>query len=408
MTEENPPVNGSVPASTPNDNLDIDPGKTGERVFEISADLNITPVKDDEPGVAPPVQTIETVKESRGPINIPLKAITPTAPAQPAQAVPPPPRPSPTPSKNLLDNYVPPPTSPLAQPEPENSIVKRLRTYESDVAHVLAQQRASLTTMALAEQRAKSQSETISNAPSEPRHSSKKLLLSLLSLILFGVGVAGGYYLYLKSPLAPSEAVIEEVPPAPSLIASDLRANMEIDGLSPLALRSRIEAEIAKEQKPQTIKEIILTKTRTNQKLKVSGQEIIRDMDIDAPDILVRSLGQPWMLGVYADQSGNKDVFVVVTTEFFQNSFAGMLQWERVMADDLKQYLHPSTEPYFTIRGSFVDRIIKNKDVREFETEAGQTLFLYSFIDNSKLVITTKQTTLAEIIARLEKAVFIR
>jgi hypothetical protein len=170
------------------------------------------------------------------------------------------------------------------------------------------------------------------------------------------------------------------------------------------------------------------------------------------------------MLGIYTDASGNKDVFVVLTTDFFQNTFAGMLQWERVMADDLKYYLYTtpvagvsnepasatsidplaninnvlpptgsttvatstivatSTRTQTTIatsteyampsnntrRGSFEDRIIKNKDVRVFRTQDGSVAFVYSFVDSTHLVITGTESTLSELITRLEKRVFVR
>jgi len=66
-------------------------------------------------------------------------------------------------------------------------------------------------------------------------------------------------------------------------------------------------------------------------------------MDTGTPDIVLRALSDDWMLGVYADPNGTKTVFVVATVDYFQNAFAGMLQWESVMADDLKQYLYQNT-----------------------------------------------------------------
>ena len=68
----------------------------------------------------------------------------------------------------------------------------------------------------------------------------------------------------------------------------------------------------------------------------------------------------------------------------------------------------PQLKPYTTIRGKFEDRIVKNKDVRAFRTDAGTTLFLYSFIDNTHLVVTSNENTLAEILSRLEKQSFVR
>jgi hypothetical protein len=108
-----------------------------------------------------------------------------------------------------------------------------------------------------------------------------------------------------------------------------------------------------------------------------------------------------------------------------------MLQWENTMPNDLKLYLGViapaaiststtaktgtstetvtiSPQTYTAARGQFVDRIIKNKDVREYVSSDGHVLFLYSFINNSKLLIAGNEDALIEILARLEKQAFVR
>jgi hypothetical protein len=246
---------------------------------------------------------------------------------------------------------------------------------------------------------------------------------------------------------------------APALVPSDTSSIISIDNIGPIQVETRIANEMAKPQAPSTIREIILTKNIASAQTRVSGPEMISLMEIDPPDNLKRSLTSPWMLGIYNDEQNQKSIFVVATTNFFQNAFAGMLQWESVMADDLKQYLYPASgpygianapayvpplnfppfasttastttptasttstvmasttatstnftvQPYFTLRGRFEDRIIKNKDVREFRTFEGNTLFLYSFVDTSKIVVAGNEQVLAEILTRLEKQAFIR
>ncbi|MDQ2933150.1 MAG: hypothetical protein M3Q80_02100, partial [bacterium] len=250
----------------------------------------------------------------------------------------------------------------------------------------------------------------------------------------------------------PQQQAVESMIPSNSFAV----VNLEKD-LTPFVIQTRIENEVLKTQTPNTIKEIILSaKDSSGVSVRVSATEIIDAMEIDAPDILTRSLTPDWMLGVYNDENDEKSVFVVTSTNFFQNTFAGMLQWESVMADDLRKYLSPasikgisnsiknpstpmestttatttatstggttatttmstssvsgtnSARTAFVLRGRFVDKIIKNKDVRAFQVEDGTILFLYSFIDNTHLVITDKESTLSEILSRLEKQSFIR
>lgn len=332
-----------------------------------------------------------------------------------------------------------------------SSSLRPLRTYESDVAELLSRKKTSSVTIALAENKRNSGEESLSNNISENisqenSNAGKKILLILVSLILIGSGVVGAYFLFLKSPLAPATPVIT-VEKITSLVPNDAQVVISIDNLTPTDIQKKIQNEVEKVQEVDTIKEIVLTKTNNNVKSRVSGPEILKVMDITPPDILERSLSQDWMLGVYVNEEGYKDVFVLFTNNFFQNAFAGMLQWESVIADDIKQYLYYSSTPSgianvsegselpptsidselgtstddmelednapkisknFTIRGSFEDRIVRNKDERAFRTYDGDILFIYSFLDNKKLLLATKESTLSEILSRVEKDAFVR
>jgi hypothetical protein len=359
--------------------------------------------------------------------------------------------------------------------------LKPIRTYEGDIAEMMSRKRTSMANVAIAESKKQEGSERISNAPTQARessHSLKKLLLVLVSLVLLFGGAFAAYYLYSISPIAPVEPVTQGQKPPTSIIPSDSQQVLTLDSESPIRILSQIRNAVASSQAPGTVKEIVVASKRGESLVRTSSSRMIDLMEIDAPSILTRSLTNDWMLGVYNNMQNEKDVFVVLTTSFFQNTFAGMLQWERVMADDIKGYIYPdslegisntpitppvlpdvnplsgidsilpSTEqatttatgtevmnnevvqsqppttsltsttsieqeveplrPYFTLRGTFEDRIIKNKDVRAFRTTDGEIIFLYSFIDNKSLVITGKEETLTEIITRLEKQSFIR
>jgi|GEM_PF-493580 len=330
----------------------------------------------------------------------------------------------------------------------ENSDLKRLRTYESDVADALSHKHTSVASIAIAESIKKE--EAIATEPVQDReappvsqsapknHSVFKMLLIVLILIFIGGGIGAAYYLYSKSPLAPSPqtTIPEPTTNSSGVVSINTEEVINIQGMDLLAVRDRITAAVEKPHSPGNIHELIFT----NGQNRVTEAEMLTLMQIDAPDILKRSLTNPWMLGIYTDDMGEKDVFVAATTNFFQNTFAGMLQWENIMADDLKLYISSargivnapiasstvevlgpngtttsvsqppssSIEQYFTLRGQFEDRIIMNKDVRVFRTANRNILFLYSFINNSTLVFTTKEQTLVEILNRLEKQAFMR
>ncbi|MES2314628.1 MAG: hypothetical protein V4524_01675 [Patescibacteria group bacterium] len=291
---------------------------------------------------------------------------------------------------------------------------KALRTYESDVADVLAHKKISTATIALAEQKKSTGQNNLGESAESIEYKAdhtqtvKKTLIALAGIILIGGGIGGAYYFYSISPLATSGTKTQVQAPVPtSIVPVDSRITISTDSMSPTAIINAIRDEIAKPQADDTIKEIILVKSTDGQRFRVSGPTIASTMDITAPDVLLRALANNWMLGVYADKQGNKDVFIIATVDYFQNAFSGMLQWENVMADDLKQYFYKDASLYTVVHGSFTDRILRNKDVREFITN-DTVLFLYSFIDNSKLIITGSESTLGAVLDRLEQKAFVR
>jgi hypothetical protein len=365
---------------------------------------------------------------------------------------------------NMPTQTVPAENAQTPQPAQQFS-QKALRTYESDVADVLARKKISTTHIVLEENRKSSGEDRIGNtvgeqnegqgetmSPEDRKRRIKNLLLSLGSLIFIGGGVIGAYYLYSLSPISQigGPHQVQQIAPI-SVVPADSRAVIAIDGMSPSTIIKAVRDEIAKPQTQNTIKEIVLIQTKNGEKFRVNSLDAIRTMDIGIPDILNRSLGHDWMLGVYTDTEGKKDVFIISSVDYFQNAFSGMLQWENVMADDLKQYLYeniprdisvagsltvPDTSlsssstlntttttsrgtttnstqiltqpsPYTIVRGTFTDRIIQNKDVREFIAN-NNILFLYSFIDNTKLLITGSESTLREVLKRLEQNDFVR
>lgn len=435
----------------------------------------VTPPKPSTPPINPtPTNTLTDNKpESRAPINpapiaeknlinneikpsteapkeraigsIPLKDIT--VPKSPTRNTP-----SNPPTKVL--GAIPPQNNENKFDLPEDPSIKKLRTYESDVAEIMSHRNISAASIAIAEKKRNEQiiypnNNDETSQQEEPQaqkntstsHSTSKFFLILISFVFIVVGIGGAYYFYKKSIFGSGSTVLT-VNPTPtnnSIITTDSKATLNISGMDPNAIVASIKNEFQKDQKPNSIKEIVINDGQN----KVAAPRMIDFMDIDAPDILKRSLTNDWILGVNNDSANNKDIFVIAQTNFFQNAFAGMFQWESVMADDLKLFLsngayqgivnapkatstitvkgpiinvtvtdnsvsEGNTESYSTLRGQFEDYTIMNKDVRVFKTKEGKILFFYSFINNSTIVVASKEQTLVEILNRLENKAFVR
>ncbi len=304
---------------------------------------------------------------------------------------------------------------------------KTLRTYESDVAAVLARRNTSAVTMALAESKRKQAQEIIAtNSASESSSVGKKILIISLSLVFIAIGILGAYYLYSVSPLAPKPSTPATTPVTNALLPVDSQVVINLPTINKKTLVAAVNAELNGNQQNNTLKSVVLQTidkskctNETCDEIKatpISIQSALAAIGITPPDILVRALNPLWLLGIYSNDLGNKSVFIVVSNNLFQNTFAGMLQWESVMPDDLKDFLlkgsqsytATSTQIYPTIRGNFIDRIIKSKDVREYVSADGKLLFLYSFLDNNRLIVATDENIIPEAMSRLEKQDYMR
>lgn len=299
---------------------------------------------------------------------------------------------------------------------------KPIRTYESDVAEALAKQQATLATMAIAESQKKTGSETISNKP--PSQIGKKIFVSLLSIIFVAAGTAGAYYLYLQSPLVPDPRAVPVIK-IQSLVTPDIHQTLKFGNINRESLISTINSEFNKYSlEPGAILELIPGQEIGSTTVRMTGSQFIETTGLRMPDILKRSLTDQWMLGVYSgtDLSMTQNFpFILFKTDFFQNAFAGMLRYEPDMIDDLSRILDyedkariednistTSIASFFGIRGNFEDRVILNRDVREFISERGELLFLYTFIDKDTLLITTSEVVIPAIIERIEKQTYVR
>jgi hypothetical protein len=325
---------------------------------------------------------------------------------------------------------------------------KSLRTLEGDIREAIEDRNASTASMVMAEQ-AKTVTPASQPQKRRPSNFNKKIFIILVSILLVVVGIGGAYYLYLQSPLAPSAPAVPKPAPIRGIVSPDIQKIIDVTGLGQGAARTAIEnALLNMGNGSGSILQIIpVEKGGTGTENIVSAGGFISLLGLPAPDVLSRSLNDQWMLGTYNDAE-TVAPFIILTDNFFQNAYAGMIAWENTMPDDLVNVFgyadttalpisFASTSPtstsaltnfasstatssipyfaytppmssYFNIQGDFKDGVIDNKDVRAFIEPDGTILVMYSFVDNNTIVITTDENALVEIINRLEKQTFIR
>jgi hypothetical protein len=141
----------------------------------------------------------------------------------------------------------------------------------------------------------------------------------------------------------------------------------------------------------------------------VSSAEFIARSEFRIDSSFTRNL-LPEMTFGYHSFDGTQP-FIVFKTEFYEDAFAAMLDWEARMNEDLsplfgdivmETYLVGSSTRTRPASLTFEDVLVKNKEVRVLYDSTGKELLLYGFPDSETIVITTNQYTFTEIVTRLQ------
>lgn len=240
----------------------------------------------------------------------------------------------------------------------------------------------------------------------ESRATSKRNLpLILISVVfaLVGIGALGGgalYFIHKRSAQKPVEPIAVS-----SIIFAETAKEIPIDELSPDSLARRIGAEVSSARlRLDTIENVYFTKQVGDSPnyitARISTQEFFQALGSVIPDTLLRSFDSDFMFGIHAF-NGNEP-FIIFKTDFFENSFAGMLKWEERMGRELfPLFGSPVTDALSDKK--FQDIVVRNRDLRALLNENGDIILLYTFYDRSTLIITQKISTLDEIVARLTR-----
>jgi hypothetical protein len=299
---------------------------------------------------------------------------------------------------------------PRPRPAPPSNL-QRLRTFKSDIAEVMNKQNASLVSMAAAEQERRGDpSTTQQSAPKT--FSIKKILVGLLggTLLIGGIAIIV-YALFFR----PSNQV-PTLPTIPSLIFTEEKQEVDTTSTTPRALIQILTD--TKDAVSLSLGSIIqfypVSKSIDGTLSLLSTQDFFSAIGARVSDPFLRSLGNVFTLGVHVFD-GNQP-FLLLSTNSYENTFAGMLAWEDTIQTTLAPLFGPvlptqlenvtlssTTTPAGTLpkQRTFQDRVIRNIDTRVLTNDNGDIVLLYAFPNQQRLVVTTNEQTLMEIISRL-------
>jgi len=287
-----------------------------------------------------------------------------------------------------------------------------IRTYKSDLEAAIQADHLSSINIAIAEnEKMHNQIKMGQGNDSVTDNSdySKSKIMIFISLILVVIGVVGIGYIFLAKGQNPT--VLTQAQEFPSLITTEIKDELNTNLIIKDKFVKTLSEKLNDSQIPaNNFYNLYLTVNANSTKKLINSAEFISLLGLKIPDIVGRTLLPNFMVGVYS--FGKNLPFIILKTSSFENTYAGMLAWEKDLEKDFQLLFRlPGYENYGNIvvaltpteTKKFEDGVIVNKDVRLLRNDAGQIMFLYGIIDKETIVITMNDLAFKEIINRLNK-----
>ncbi|MEN9852316.1 MAG: hypothetical protein RI996_259 [Candidatus Parcubacteria bacterium] len=337
-----------------------------------------------------------------------------------------------------------------ARPLPNEKQARIVRTFEDDIADAVRDGKGSVLGIALAEQKKKESSIQVFK---EKKNSVLFVVLGILLLVISFLVIGVIAYQKYGTSVFPDMMRGSASFSHPS-IRSDKTLPIALDtlipknGISKSMLYTLGGSDLSTGAVTLAIPTVVNSEGGTEM---AETDAILKGLAPNAPSILGRSLATSTVLGIYSGDVA--DPFIVLKVNSYEGAFSGMLGWEDFMSDDLYTFFAvvlptvvdeperqvetttalelfgstgTSTAATSTIASTivssvpkttqaketltrtpqrditkFVDRTIKNKDMRVIESETGRIYFLYGFVDPNTIIITTSTESFFEIANRL-------
>lgn len=276
---------------------------------------------------------------------------------------------------------------------PQKKGFQAIRTYASDMASAIKDGQGSVVKIAMAEH--KKRETELENASPE---SKKNIFFIVGALAYLVLGIAG--FLYFFAQQTPPSVQINQTVNSTSLIFSESVRKMDVSSLSREQLESALQQEIKTAQiRLDTIENVYMINGATGSVLQTA--QFFSQLKTSAPDALVRSLKPSFMFGIY--NFDTTQPFLILKTTSRDIAFAGMLEWESKLFDDIYGIFNidVSGNKKTLFEKKFQDALIKNRDARILRDDKGDIVLFYVFTDDTTIVITKDPKTLEEVVDRL-------
>ncbi len=297
----------------------------------------------------------------------------------------------------------------------KNYNIPAIRTYKSDIADAVKKRGESLSRIAIKEKkREREAKKVIKKTPRTTNGGGRKILIIVGVLIAATSGLTITYQLYnegLFSNIFKKSVKVTEVqtttdtPTVPSLIPTNTERKIDIsdkkeDVMKTIAreLEGYSAGGVENIYLHKTIDVIVDEKPKQKQ-VPAKTKDLISLGENKVPNVLTRSLEEKFMLGIYSTQKDGNVPFLILTTNSYAQTFAGMIKWEQSLLNDFYKLF--SIKTTVKTSNSFLDKVIAGTDTRILTDTKSKILILYSFINRETIIITTNKEAFLGILQKL-------
>lgn len=229
-------------------------------------------------------------------------------------------------------------------------------------------------------------------APQKPSRLVPALIFIVVLIVGAGGGIFAGRYV-AKNRGADTELTAPVVVPA--LFAADRSVSIPL-GMSRDDLMQALAGELAKQNSGITQLYPTFTDTQGNT-VVATTEQILTVLSPRIDGRFSRALESTMMIGSVT--ANTEEPFIVLRAHDFDTAFAGMLDWEPFILEDLAPLFGPGNSA--TAAERFTDALSQNRSIRILYTPAGEERLIYAFVSRDTIVITTSTSALSAILSRI-------
>jgi hypothetical protein len=229
----------------------------------------------------------------------------------------------------------------------------------------------------------------------------RKLAL-IVTLIVLPIILAGVVAFYLNQ----KDTTVEQVTSTPSvrpLIFSEKNISFNVAGKHSLIIYNTINSLVSVGGADNTITnlQMYFSGTSTSGQIETKNivfSEFINLTKMNLPLDLTRYLGDKFMIGFFQGQTGPK-TFIIFTVAETDYAKSWILKNEMMLLATALGPFHANKNYINELSGQkIIDVTIKNKDARLVKNKNGQTIALYSWLDQKTLLVAQDEASFTKII----------